>query len=187
VPGQAAAPAANAGAPEAEPRTLEQRIAALKQSFERGQASDAVLGTALRIVSGHLGVPAPILLAVTPNKQELVVRFCLRDDIDGLRQALRFPLRTAGARAPLLASSYLAGKDQRIADCFAPDVAEALPTSYFEVLGSKALAVCACIFKGVTPTLLLLEADEAELLPEPARLAELAELRPILARASARG
>jgi HD-like signal output (HDOD) protein len=187
VPGQAAAPAANAGAPDAEPRTLEQRIAALKQSFERGQASDAVLGTALRIVSGHLGVPAPILLAVTPNKQELVVRFCLRDDIDGLRQALRFPLRTAGARAPLLASSYLAGKDQRIADCFAPDVAEALPTSYFEVLGSKALAVCACIFKGVTPALLLLEADEAELLPEPARLAELAELRPMLARASARG
>jgi hypothetical protein len=186
VPGQAAAEVHDAGSADAAPQTLEARIAELKQTLERGQATDAVLGSALRIVAAHLGVRAPIILTVTSNKQELAVRFGLRDDIDGLRQALRFPLRTAGARAPLLASSYLAGKDQRIPDCFAPDVAEALPTAYFEVLGSKALAVCACIFKGVTPALLLLEADEAEGLPEPARIAELAELRPIIARASAR-
>jgi len=186
VPGEGTAAAVDADAPDAEPTTLAERIAKLKQSLERGQATDAVLGTALRIVAGHLGVAAPIILTVTPNKQELVARFALRDDIDGLRQALRFPLRTVGARAPVLASSYLAGKDQRIPDCFAPDVADGFPSSYFEVLGSKSLVVCACIFKGVTPALLLLEADEAEALPEPARIAELAELRPIIARASAR-
>ena len=158
----------------------------MKQCLERGQASDAVLSKALRIAAAHLGVPAPLVLTATSSKQELTVRFALRDDVDGIRQALRFPLRTTGIRAPLLASSYFAGKDLRVEDCFAPDTAQALPTAYFEVLGAKSLVVCACVCKGVTPALLLLEAEEPERMPAPARVAELAELRPLIARAAGR-
>jgi len=145
-----------------------------------------VLASALRAVALHLGVPAPMVLTATSNKQELTVRFALRDDVDGLRQALRFPLRTTGAYPPLLASAYFAGKDLRVEDCFSAETAQALPSAYFEALGAPALVVCACICKGVTPALLLLQAEDPESLPDPARVAELAELRPLIARAAGR-
>ena len=172
--------------PNTEAKTLEQRIAEVKQSFERGRAPDAVLASALRLTAQHLGVRAPIVLTANSSKQELTVRFALRDDVDGLRQALRFPLRTTGAHPPLLASAYFAGKDLRIADCFSAETAQALPSAYFEALGSASLVVCACICKGVTPALLLLQAEAAESMADPARVAELAELRPLIARAAGR-
>jgi HD-like signal output (HDOD) protein len=172
------------GVPELPP--LPDRIRAVKVALEQGQASDAVLTLALRIVADHLGTPAPLVLTAAPNKEHLVVRFGLRDDLAGLKRELKFPLRAASARSQPFAACFHAGKDLVIKDCFAKESAETFPPSYFEVLGSPSLALYACLGKALNPALLVLEADMPEALPDPARVAELAELRPLIARAAAR-
>jgi HD-like signal output (HDOD) protein len=176
VAGRAAAPAAD----------LAECILQVKQSLERGHSSDAVLGMALRAVADHLGARAPLILTAAPNRQHLVLRYGLRDDLDGLRRELKFPLRASGPRAQYFASAYHSGKDALVKDCFEKESAEALPPAYFELLGSPALAIYACHGKAVMPALLVVEAEGAADLPDPARIAELAELRPLIARAAAR-
>jgi hypothetical protein len=116
----------------------------------------------------------------------LVVRFGLRDDMEGLKRELKFTLRTAGSRTNVFASAYHSGKDCVVKDCFEQDNADLMPPSYFEILGSPALAIYPCLAKGAATALLVIEAEGARGLPVPARLAELAELRPLIARAAAR-
>jgi len=145
-----------------------------------------VLGMALRVVADHLGARSPLILTATSDRQNLSVRFGLRDDIDGLRRELKFSLRTGGPRTQVFAAAYHAGKDFVVRDCFNKESAEGIPQSYYEVLGSAAFALYACLGKAVFPALLLIEADSPEGLPDPARVAELNELRPLLARAAAR-
>jgi HD-like signal output (HDOD) protein len=166
--------------------SIEQRIVQVKESLESGGSAHAVLGMAVRLVAEHLGVRSPLILTATPDRQSLTVRFGLRDDIDGLRRELKFPLKVAGPRTQLFAASYQAGKDLVVKDCFAKESTEGLPPSYYEVLGSPALALYACLGKAVMPALVLIEADSSDALPDPARVAELAELRPLIARAAAR-
>ena len=165
---------------------LAQRIAELKQALERGQPTETVLGATLRIASEHLSLRAPLVLIAAANRQNLIVRFGLHDDLEGLKRELKFTLRTAGSRTNVFASAYHAGKDCVVKDCFEKESAELMPPSYFEILGSPALAIYPCLAKGTTPALLVLEADSARGLPPPARVAELAELRPLIARAAAR-
>jgi eukaryotic-like serine/threonine-protein kinase len=165
---------------------LEQRILELKASLDRGGAPDALLATALGLVSEHLGVRGPLILTAAPNRQNLVVRFGLRDDIEGLKRELRFPLRGAGTQNSPFASAYHSGRDVTMKDAFAKASSEILPASYYEVLGSNAFMLYACIGKGVGPALLLVDADAADALPDPARVAALADLRPLIARAAAR-
>jgi HD-like signal output (HDOD) protein/predicted Ser/Thr protein kinase len=166
---------------------LDRRIREVREGLERGQAPDAVLGLALRLLADHFGASAPLVLTLAPNRRHLVVRFGLRDDIEGLRRELRFPMRSSsGNRTPPFASAHQAGKDLVIRDCFAPECTETMPVCYYEVLGSQALALYACLGKGVSPALVLVGADSADALPDAARVAELAELRPLIARAAAR-
>jgi serine/threonine-protein kinase len=181
--------AAKLGAPVASsPVTpLDRRIREVREGLERGQAPDAVLGLALRLLADHFPASAPLVLTLAPNRRHLVVRFGLRDDIEGLRRELRFPMRSSsGNRTPPIASAHQAGKDLVIRDCFAPECTETMPVCYYEVLGSQALALYACLGKGVSPALVLVGADSADSLPDSARVAELAELRPLIARAAAR-
>jgi serine/threonine-protein kinase len=165
---------------------LEQRLLDLKASLDRGGAPDALLATALELVCEHLGVRGPLILTAAPNRQNLVVRFGLRDDIEGLKRELRFPLRGPGTQNSPFASAYHSGRDVTLKDAFAKTSSEILPPSYYEVLGSTAFALYACIGKGVGPALVLVDADGAEALPSAARVAALAELRPLIARAAAR-
>ena len=178
--------APGAGAHAESTAVLAQRIAELKEGLERGQAPDTVLAAALRLASEHLSVRGPLVLTAAPNRQHLVVRFGLRDDMEGLKRELKFTLKTAGSRTNVFASAYHAGKDCVVKDCFEKDSADLMPTSYFEILGSPALAIYSCLGKGGTPALLVLEAEGARGLPLPSRMAELAELRPLIARAAAR-
>jgi hypothetical protein len=142
---------------------------------------------ALRLLAEHWGTRAPLVLTLAPNRQHLVVRFGLRDDIEGLRRELRFPMRaSSGNRTPPFASAHQAGKDLVIKDCFAAECTETMPVCYYEVIGSAALGLYACLGKGVNPALVLVDVDTPDALPSPARLAELSELRPLIARAAAR-
>jgi len=175
-----------AGATEGTSAPLEQRIAELRVSADRGMPADTVLTEALRLVAEHTRARSPLVLTATANKQHLVVRFGLRDDLDGLKRELKFPLRLTGGRPQIFANAYHAGKDCVVKDCFSQESSETLPSSYYEVLGSAAFALFACLGKGVTPALLLLEAENPAALPTPARMAALAELRPLIARAAAR-
>jgi len=172
--------------PDADTRPLDERIAEVRASLERGYPSDGVLGMALAIVAAELGARSPLVLTAAPNRQHLVLRFGLRDDLEGLRRELKFPLRAPGPRTQIFASAYHSGKDTCVKDCFDEETAEALPPSYFELLGSQALGIYACLGKAVFPALLVIEADSAGGLPDPARVAEIAELRPLIARAAAR-
>jgi HD-like signal output (HDOD) protein len=165
---------------------LEERILELKSSLDRGGAPDALLAAALGLFSEHLGVRGPLILTSAPNRQNLLVRYGLREDIEGLRRELRFPLRGPGSQASPFASAYHSGRDLTLKDTFAKQSTEILPPSYYEVLGSAAFALYACIGKGVGPALVLVDADRPEQLPDPARVAQLAELRPVIARAAAR-
>ena len=165
---------------------LEQRIKEVKESLERGQASNLALGLALRIVAAHLGARAPMVLTLGPDRQHLMVRFALRDDVEGLKRELKFPLRATGGRMNALASAYNGGKDLVLKDCFAKEGTDTLPPCYFEILGAPSLALIACAGKAATPAFVLVDADTPEGLPDPARVAELAELRPLIARAAAR-
>ena len=187
-PGAEPSPANEAAeaVPEADTRSLEERIAEVRAHLERGYPSDGVLGMALRIVGAEFGVRSPLILTAAPNRQHLVLRFGLREDLEGLRRELKFPLRAPGPRTQIFASAYHSGKDTLVKDCFEKETAETLPQSYFELLGSQSLAIYACLGKAVFPALLVIEADAATQLPEPARVAELAELRPLIARAAAR-
>ncbi|HTQ05643.1 MAG TPA: protein kinase [Polyangiaceae bacterium] len=166
--------------------TLKERIHEVKQSLESGGSAHGVLGMALRLVTDHLGAAAPLILTATSDRQYLVVRFGLRDDIDGLKRELKFPLRAAGPRTQVFAAAFHAGKDLIVRDCFNKECSEGLPQSYYEVLGSAAFGLYACLGKAVLPALLLVEADSPDSLPDPARVAELNELRPLIARAAAR-
>jgi HD-like signal output (HDOD) protein len=165
---------------------LEQRIAELRVSADRGMPADTVLTEALRLVCEHTRARSPLVLTATANKQHLVVRFGLRDDLEGLKRELKFPLRLTGGRPQIFANAYHAGKDCAVNDCFSQESSETLPTSYYEVLGSAALALFACLGKGVTPALLLIEAETPAALPTAARMTALADLRPLIARAAAR-
>jgi hypothetical protein len=169
-----------------QPGVLATRLAEAKDGLERGQAPDLVLGLALKLVSEHWRVRGPLVLTAAPNRQHLVLRFGLRDDIEGLKRELKFALRGLGPRPHLFASAYNSGKDCLLKDTFEKESPELLPPSYYEVLGAAALGIYACLAKGVTPALLVIEADSARGLPTPARVAELAELRPLIARAAAR-
>ena len=166
--------------------SLKERIHEVRQSLESGGSAHGVLGMALRLVTDHLGAQSPLILTATSDRQHLNVRYGLRDDIDGLRRELKFPLRAAGPRTQIFAAAFHAGKDVVIRDCFNKESAEGLPQSYYEVLGSPAFALYACLGKAVLPALLLVEADSPDALPDPARVAELNELRPLIARAAAR-
>ena len=126
------------------------------------------------------------MLTAAANRQNLVVRFGLRDDMEGLKRELKFTLKTAGSRTNVFASAYHAGKDYVVKDCFEQDNADLMPESYFEILGSPALAIYSCLAKGAPHALLVLEAEGARGLPLAPRMAELAELRPLIARAAAR-
>jgi len=141
---------------------------------------------ATKIVVDHLAARAPLILTMTPDRGSLAVRFGLRDDLEGLTRELRFPLRATGGRTNTLASAYHSGKDLVLRDCFAKEGTETLASSYYEILGAPTLALFSCIGKAATPAFVLVDADATEGLPDPARVAELAELRPLIARAAAR-
>jgi hypothetical protein len=182
-----APPGAHAGrATAGSTLSLKERIHEVKQTLESGGSAHGVLGMALRVVADHLGAESPLILTATSDRQNLSVRYGLRDDIDGLRRELKFSLRPGGPRTQVFATAFHAGKDFVVRDCFNKESAEGIPQSYYEVLGSPAFALYACLGKAVFPALLLIEADSPEALPDPARVAELNELRPLIARAAAR-
>ncbi len=164
---------------------LEQRILQVKEGLERGQSPDGVLGAALRLVAEHWGARSPLILTAASNRQHLLVRFGLRDDIEGLRRELKFSLRHQRRAHGAVRSAYNSGKDCLIKDCFDKENAEVLPPAYYEVLGSPALAIYACLGKGVTPALMLVEADHAQRAP-PTRARRRARRAPAPHRESCR-
>jgi hypothetical protein len=126
-----------------------------------------------------------LVLTASSNKDELIVRYGVREDIEALGKELRFPLREPRTRTNLFASIYQSGKDITIPDAFVERKATPIPVRYYEVLGSPAFAIYGCLGKGLAPALLLVDVESPEDLPTPGRVAPLAKLRPLIAQAAA--
>jgi serine/threonine-protein kinase len=164
---------------------LTERIEALKAAAAHGASADEILNRALMLWSTTLGVPRLLVLVASPARDELWIRFGLRDDIEALSRELRFPLSNPRVPTGLFSSIFHSGRDALVADAFATRTAAvAIPPRYYEVLGSPAFALYGC--KGPSSALVLADVDSADLLPPAELVAPLAPLRALIAQAAAR-
>jgi hypothetical protein len=169
----------------ASPHAIVERIEAIKLASTQGASADELLSRALSLWSTACGVSRLLVLVASPNRDELVIRFGLRDDIEALSKELRFPLSNPRVPTGLFSSIYHSGRDALVTDAFATRTeAQAIPPRYYEVLGSPAFALYGC--KGNPSALLLVDVDSPELLPTAESVAPLASLRPLIAQAAAR-
>jgi len=165
--------------------SLGERIEALKAAVAHGAPADEVLSRALTLWSTTLGVSRLLVLVANPTRDELWIRFGLRDDIEALSKELRFPLSNPRVPTGLFSSIYHSGRDVVVADAFAPRTAAvAIPPRYYEILGSPAFALYGC--KGPASAVVLLDVDSPDLLPTVERVAPLAPLRALIAQAASR-
>ncbi len=166
------------------PVDLEARLREVQALVAARKPADSVLALALRTWAEQLGLSRILLLVATPSREELVVRFGMREDISAVSKELRFSLKTSRGPANLFAATYQSGRDTVVSDAFAPRTAASIPVRYHEVLGTPAFALYACVAKGVLPALLLADVDAAEALPQSEQLSSLQALRPLIAQAA---
>ncbi len=172
---------ARAAAPD-----FEQRLAALRATLVSGAQPELALNHALALASERLAVSRLLLLTRRGNRDELVVRAGIRDDLDALVRELHLPLKSGRGGPNVFAHAFNSGRDVIVSDAFDERQSPSVPLRYIEALGSPAFAVYSCVGKGLSPALLLVDADSARELPAAERVAELAKLRPLLAQAAAR-
>lgn len=166
--------------------SLADRIEELKAQSARGLTADEILSLALNLWAQTLGVSRLLVLVASPNRDELLVRFGIREDIEALSKELRFPLSNPRVPTGLFSSIYHSGRDTQVADAFATrTAAAAIPPRYYEVLGSPAFALYGCQGKGPS-ALILIDVESADLLPPAERVVPLAALRPLIAAAASR-
>lgn len=172
-------------APSHDAGPLEPRIAEIRRKLAARVPADVVLAELLTACADALGTKKLLLLVPTPNRDALVVRYGLREDIDALAKELRFPLKLGRGLNDVFSSSYQTGRDARIEEALSPRMHATMPARYYEVIGSEAFALYACAEKGAPSALLFTDADRAASLPDPARTSRLDPLRSLVAQAAA--
>ncbi len=173
-----------APAPEAA-GTMDSRVAEIRRKLAARVPADVVLVEALSACAEALGTKKLLLLVATPNRDALVIRHGLRDDIDSLAKELRFPLKLGRGLNDVFSSSYQNGRDARVEEALSPRMHATMPARYYEVIGSEAFALYACAEKGVPSALLFIDGDSPSSLPDPSRSARLDPLRALVAQAAA--
>ncbi|MFZ5895750.1 MAG: protein kinase domain-containing protein [Myxococcota bacterium] len=164
---------------------LDAQIEEIRKKIAGRVPADVVLSLALSAFAEQLGVRRLLLLVATPQRDAFVVRYGIREDIDALGKELRFPLKLGRGVTDVFSSCYQNGRDARMEDALSPRANDMIPARYYEVIGSEAFAIYTCADKGVQPALVFCDVDSAEALPDPARVAALDALRPLLAQAAA--
>lgn len=173
--------------PQAPDHSFIERIEAIRLASSQGAAADEILSRALGLWATAAGSSNLLVLVASPSRDELLVRFGLRGDVEALGKELRFPLSSPRVPTGLFSSIYHSGRDALVTDTFATrSAAAAIPPRYYEVLGSPACALYGCVSKGHPSALVLLDVDSADLLPPAERVAPLAPLRALIAQAAAR-
>jgi hypothetical protein len=166
-------------------QSLETRTAEIRRRIAARVPAEVVLSEALHACAAELGTRRLLLLVATPGRDALVVRAGLREDADALAKELRFPLKLGRGVTDVFSSCYSNGRDARMEDALSPRANASMPARYYEVIGSEAFAIYACAEKGVPTALLFCDTDSAAALPDVARVANIAALRPLLAQAAA--
>lgn len=166
--------------------TLEKQIEDIKVAVAARSPADGVLGRALRIWAQHLGVSRLLLLVATPNREELMVRAGLRDDLETLTKELRLPLKIGKTGGNFFQATYATGKDVTIRDAFSETATASVPARYYEVVGSAAFALYGCGGRGLQSVVLLADVESESELPAAERVPALARLRPLIAQAASR-
>jgi hypothetical protein len=167
--------------------SFSERVEAIRLASTQGASVDEVLSRALGLWATAVGSSNLLVLVASPSRDELLVRFGLRDDIEALSKELRFPLSSPRVPTGLFSSIYHSGRDALVTDAFATrSAAVAIPPRYYEVLGSPACALYGCVGKGHPSAVVLLDVDSPDLLPTAERVAPLAPLRALIAQAAAR-
>jgi serine/threonine protein kinase len=162
---------------------IEHAIATLNAGLQRKQSADTLIAQAMQALATGLGAARVILLRLTPDRKELVVRFALGEDAATLKTQLRVPVTQGG---DIFSSAIRTGKNVVVEDALGPGVMRRLPQRYFEALGSAAFALYACVARGYPSCLLLVDADSPDALPARDRVKATKALRELVAKLSER-
>jgi HD-like signal output (HDOD) protein len=165
---------------------LEKQIEDIKGALAARSSADAILGRSLRLWAQHLGATRLLLLAAAPNKEELIVRAGIRDDLETLTKELRLSLKVGKAGGNVFQATYATGKDITVRDAFTEAATASVPARYYEALGSAAFVLYGCGGRGLQSVVLLVDVESEHDLPPPERVPALARLRPLIAQAISR-
>jgi HD-like signal output (HDOD) protein len=158
-------------------------VQALSDGLQRKLPPDPLLGDALGALARALDAPRVVLMTTTSDRKELTVRLAVGEDAKPLKSQLRLAV-THGA--DVFSSALRSGKNVVIADALGPAAMRRVPQRYFEAIGSTAFALYVCASRGYPTALVLVDADSAESLPAPERVALTKELRELVAKIAER-
>lgn len=159
------------------------RIDELRSVLERDGRSEKLFTRILSLFAEIVGLPALLVLKATSDRSELVIASGVRDDVESLMKEFRVPLVPARLQGDVFSQAYHRMRDVVIEDAFAARATASVPQRYYETIGSPSFALYSCTCKGVAHALVLVECESPRQLPSPERLARVAELRPLVARA----
>ncbi|HEX7672099.1 MAG TPA: hypothetical protein VF395_21035, partial [Polyangiaceae bacterium] len=165
---------------------LEKQIEDIKLALAARSPAEGILGRALRIWASHVGVSRLLLLAATQNREELIVRAGIREDLATLMKELRIPLKVGKTGGNVFQATYATGKDVTIRDAFSDTATASVPARYYEAVGSASFVLYGCGGRGLQSVVLLADVESEHELPQAEGVPALARLRPLIAQAASR-
>lgn len=148
---------------------------------------DSSLASALALASELLGVENLLVLRATSRADELCAVAGCGPEAEELVPILRLPLGAPRQATDVFSLAFYGNRDRTIKDAFSDFATARVPQRYYETVGAPAFALLACSGSGVPTSLLLVMVESADQLPSAQRVAELAQVRELIAKAPAAG